>query len=111
MSKGQANITHAEEFDLMSDLMGGNTPGLPQLLIDQFECKELKSSLELAPTEKDPKGNVRKVKKSKKYSVKRLPMESTNYSDAFKYLMCRKKYMDIAKARQAILLGDPKVRG
>jgi hypothetical protein len=111
LSKGQANITHLDEFDLMNDLMSNNVAGLPQLLIDQFECKELKSSLELAPSEKDSKGNIRKIKKSEKLATKRLPMESTNYSDAFKYLMCRKKYMDIAKSRRAVLLGDPKIRG
>lgn len=110
MSVGQGNISHAEEFDLMNDLMGSNTPGLPQLFIDQFECKELKSSLELAPVEKDTKGNIKKVKKSEKFPIKRLPMESTNFSDAFKYLICRKQYLDIAKARRHITFGDPVVR-
>ncbi len=110
MSKGQGNITHTEEFDLMHDMMSGNVPGLPKLLIDQFECKELKSSLELAPVEKDSKGNIKKVKKSEHLPVNRLPMESTNFSDAFKYLICRKKYLDISKARRKITYGDPTLR-
>lgn len=111
MSQGQGNITHAEEFDLMNDMMKGETSGLPQLLIDQFEAKELKSSIENAPMEKDSKGNIRKVKKSEKLPIHRLPMESTNASDSFKYLMCRKKYLAISKSRRIITLGDPKVRG
>lgn len=90
--------------------MSDNTPGLPKLRIDMFECKELKSSLELAPVAKDTKGNIKKVKKSEKFPIKRLPMESTNYSDAFKYLMCRKKYLDIAKSRRPVTFGDPVVR-
>jgi hypothetical protein len=110
MSVGQGNISHPEEFDLMNDLMGNHVTALPKLLIDQFECKELKSSLEMAPVEKDAKGNIKKVKKSEKFPVKRLPMESTNYSDAFKYLMCRKKYMDIVKARQQIKFSDVAIR-
>lgn len=107
MSIGQGNISHTDEFDLMNDLMRGDVKGLPQLLIDQFECKELKGSLELAPVEKDTKGNIKKVKKSEKFPVKRLPMESTNYSDAFKYLICRKKYLDVVKSRQQIIMSDP----
>ncbi|MFZ4463082.1 MAG: hypothetical protein ACOYN5_04505 [Bacteroidales bacterium] len=110
MSLGQGNITHTEEFDFMNDLMRGNLPGLPNLLIDQFECRELKSSLELAPVEKDTKGNIKKQKKSEKFPVKRLPMESTNYSDAFKYLMCRRKYLDVSKARRAPVMADPSWR-
>lgn len=110
MSVAQRNISHGEEFDLMNDLMKGNAPGLPKLLIDMFECKELKSSLELAPIEKDSKGNIKKIKKSEKFPIKRLPMESTNYSDAFKYLMCRKKYLDVAKSRRAIKMSDPMLR-
>ena len=79
-------------------------------MIDQFECKELKSSLELAPLDKNTKGEIIKVKKSEKLPVKRLPMESTNFSDAFKYLMMRKKYMDVVKARRIPSIGDTKLR-
>jgi hypothetical protein len=107
MSIGQGNISHTDEYDLMHDLMRNTVPGLPKLMIDQFECRELKSSLELAPVEKDTKNNIKKVKKSEKFPVKRLPMESTNYSDAFKYLMCRKKYMDVVKSRQTPTMSDP----
>lgn len=110
MSIGQSNITHAEEFDIMNELMRNSNTALPRLLIDQFECRELKSSLELAPLEKDTKGNIKKQKKSEKFPVKRLPMESTNYSDAFKYLICRRKYLDAVRSRRAPRMGDPTFR-
>lgn len=112
MSVGQANITHAEEFDLMNELMSGRNPYLPQLLIDAHECRELKSSLELAPVIKDGHGNVKKDKSSEKLPSHRLPTESTNLSDAFKYLLCRKKFLKIVKHRRsAITTGDAVVRG
>lgn len=111
MSIGQGNISHTEEYELMHDMMGETVSGLPKLLIDQFECKELKSSLELAPAEKDTKTRlIKKVKTSEKLPIKRLPLESTNMSDAFKYLICRKKYLNISKSRRSVKFGGPAVR-
>ena len=111
ISIGQGNISHTEEYDLMHDMLGEKNPALPKLLIDQSEAKEYKSSLELAPLEKDSRGNIKKVKKSEKLSVRRLPMESTNMSDAGKYLLCRKKYLDVVKSRRTITISDPGLRG
>jgi len=98
-SQGQGNIGHEEEFDLMNQMMGEKNPKLPRLLIDRYECPRLKSSLELAPLER-VKGKIIKVKRSEKLPLKRLPLESTNMSDAFKYLICRRKYLLIAKGKQ-----------
>ena len=112
MSVGQSNITHSEEFDLMNELMGGNNKHLPKLQIDYHECRELKSSLENAPLMKDGRGNIKKDKSSEKLAAQRLPMESTNFSDAFKYLLCRKKYLKVVKHRHlTTMLGDAKIRG
>ena len=108
-SIGQANIEHSEEYDLMNEIMGEKDNRLPRLLIDQFECKELKSSLELAKLEK-VHGKIRKDKRSEKLEVKRLPMESTNFSDAFKYLICRKHWLSISKQKQISYLGDIRLR-
>ena len=109
MNVGQANITHAEEYDLMNDIMSERDPRLPRLLIDKFECKELKSSLELAPMDK-VSGKIKKIKKSEQLPLKRLPLESTNMSDAFKYLMCRPEWIEISKKRSVTYVGKATVR-
>lgn len=110
MSVGQGDIRMSEEYDFMGELMAEKNKSLPKLLIDKFECKELKSSLEMAPLAKNTKREIIKVKKSEKLPVKRLPMESTNFSDAFKYLMMRKKYMEVVRARRIPSIGDTKLR-
>ena len=98
-SLGQGNITHSEEYDLMITMMGAKDNRLPEILIDKFECKNLRSSLMLAPAEKNSKGFIQKVKKSEKLPLNRLPSESTNFSDAFKVLMCRRKYLHLVKRK------------
>lgn len=111
MSVGQGNISMTEEYDLMVDMLGEKNKALPKLMIDQFEAKEYKSSIELAPMEKDTKGNIKKIKTSEKLPARRLPMESTNMSDAGKYLLCRRKWLDVVKARRVGYIGDPGLRG
>jgi hypothetical protein len=99
MSTNQGNIGHLEEYDFMNELMKETVPDLPKLLIDQFNCKTLKSSLENTPTTTDEKGKIKKDKSSeKRLPLHRLPAESTNFSDAFKYLMCRRDWMKIARS-------------
>jgi len=101
MSIGQGNIAMGDEYDLANQMMGEKNPRLPRLLIDKFECPRLVSSLRLAPLAKDSRGNIIKVKTSEKLKdIKRLPMESTNMSDAFKYFICRKNYLKIAKQKK-----------
>ena len=102
MSVGQGNILHSDEYNLMNIMMGEKDKRLPKLLIDKFECKELKSQLEITPVTKDSKGNIQKIKKGDKLPPLRLAMESTNFCDAFKYLMCRPKWLAIAKQKRAI---------
>lgn len=98
MSVGQGDILHTEEYDLMSVMMDETDRRLPKLRIDQFNCKELKSSLELAPLKPGTgKEKVAKDKSSEKLPANRLPMESTNMSDAFKYLICRKEWLDYTR--------------
>lgn len=100
MSRNQGNISQEEEYDLMVKMMGGLVKGLPEIQIDEFNNKELKSSLELAPIEITHRGDVRiikKVKKSEKLPLKLLPMRSTNFSDAFKYFICRPNWLKLAK--------------
>jgi hypothetical protein len=94
MSLGQADILHTEEYDLMMVMMGESDRRLPKIRIDEFNCKELKSSLELAPVKPGTgKEKVMKDKSSERMAPSRLPLESTNMSDAFKYLICRHEWL------------------
>lgn len=108
---GQPNITHSEEFDLMNELMAERNRNLPRLQIDMHECRELRASLKLAPVRKNSKGQIEKVKSSEKLAIHRLPLESTNMSDAFKYFMCRKKWLNIVKYKNTQSFGSVSVRG
>lgn len=114
MSRNQGDITHAQEFDLMIQLMGERNPRLPKLLIDQYQCRELKSSLENAPVIVKQRGDKRTIQKNKssekELPLERLPMESTNFSDAFKYLICRPEWLAIADNRSVGGVGTAKVR-
>jgi hypothetical protein len=110
-SVGQANINSWVEYDFMMELLSGTNKKLPKLLIDRFNCRFLKSSLELAPTKKDRKGRTVKDKRSEGLPIKRLPLESTNFSDAFKYLMCRKKWLRLVKSTRQSNVGDVGAHG
>lgn len=110
MSRNQGDIFHSQEFDLMIQMMGQRNPKLPTLLIDQYQCRELKSSLENAPLiikERSGKRTIHKDKSSEReLAQERLPMESTNFSDAFKYLICRREWLDIAGGHQLGNVGN-----
>jgi hypothetical protein len=114
MSRNQADITHAQEFDLMIQLMGERNPKLPKLLIDQYQCRQLKSSLENAPVIIKQRGDKRTIQKDKssekELPLERLPLESTNFSDAFKYLLCRPEWLAIASNSTVGNVGEAKVR-
>ena len=106
MSRGQGDISPAEEYDLANQMMGEKNAELPKLLIDKWECPHLTSSLKMAPLGKSSRGQIIKVKTSEKLKdIKRLPLESTNMSDAFKYFICRKNYMRIAARKKSISVG------
>ena len=110
-SKGQGNVTHQEEYNLCDEMMGESNPGLPKLWIDKYNCKEVKSSLELAPLLKDDKENIKKDKRSeRKVPLDQLPMRSTNPSDAFKYYICKPHYLRAVKVKHNVHRSSPKVR-
>lgn len=105
MSRKQATIKQHAEFDFMHELMGGKNKRLPLLLVDALNCTEMISSIELAKAEVKYRGDVKvvtKVKKSEKLEAKKLPRLSTNFSDAFKYLMMRRSWLTAAKADTSI---------
>ena len=91
-SRKQGIIPQHEEYNFMHELMGGNNQRLPVLLVDELNCQELISSIELARSAVKYRGTqkiVTKVKTSEKLALHKLPRLSTNFSDAFKYLMMR----------------------
>lgn len=89
MNYGQKNILHDEEYRLMKIMMEGRDSRFCCLAIDEYNCAELKSSLEMAPLTLDSKGRLKKDKSSEGLPDARLPHSSTNFSDAFKYFVCR----------------------
>jgi hypothetical protein len=109
MNIGQGNIEQATEYDFMIQVLSLNNPKLPRLLIDQYNCRELKSSMEQAQVTY-LMGRLKKKKISEKIAVSRLPMESTNLSDAMKYLLCRREWLAVAKGTKTDNTGyDAKV--
>ncbi len=105
MSVGQGNIGSNAEYNFMMELMSGNNKKLPRLLIDRTNCPCLKAQLEVTPTKKSTgtksDGLVVKEKKGDNLPVHRLPKESTNFTDAFKYLLCRKVFLKLINKPKA----------
>lgn len=86
MSRGQGTIRQSEEYNFMQVLLSESNPLLPLLRIDAYAAKPLKLSLEGART-KVKNGIVYKDKSSEKLEISKLPTQSTNPSDALKYLL------------------------
>lgn len=113
MSREQETIYHEQEYQFQKKLLGGYYDRLPNLKIDSLQCRELASSLKLAKVKvaRDRQGSMRlhKDKTSEKLPLHKLPMYSTNYSDAFKYLMYRKKWVSISKLKAENQWSEPEV--
>ena len=105
MSLGQGNIGQAEDYDFMLRFMSDAEPRLPELRIDAFAAKPLKLSLENART-RVRDGMTHKDKSSEKLEISRLPLESTNPSDSFKYLVMTKEWRDLLKRRASAVPGN-----
>lgn len=111
MSIGQGNISHQQDYEMVNLMLDETQRRLPQLQIDFNECKHLKASIESTPIKKNIKTKaIEKDKSSEKLAVHRLPMESTNMSDAMKYLLCRKEWLKYIKAKPASRLGEVSIR-
>ncbi|MEO9474144.1 MAG: hypothetical protein ABJG41_01375 [Cyclobacteriaceae bacterium] len=100
MSVGEGNIGQNEEYHFMQELLGETNPKLPKIKIDFYNCKPLRCSLEDAKTRKNTKDQIIKDKSSEKLPIHRLPLESTNPSDAWKYLMMRKSLRKLVSGRR-----------
>ena len=95
MSLGQGNISSNLEYRFFMDLLSGNLEAkLYRLLIDQHNCPNLKSEMEVTRTKAktDERTNTTQIVKEKtgdKLPTHRLPKESTNLTDALKYFILR----------------------
>ena len=95
MSLGQGNISSNLEYRFFQELLPGHLEArLYRLLIDQHNCPCLKSEMEVTRTKAkaDERAGTTQIVKEKagdKLPVHRLPKESTNLTDALKYLVLR----------------------
>ena len=95
MSLGQGNISSNLEYRFFQELLPGHLEArLYRLLIDQHNCPCLKSEMEVTRTKAkaDERAGTTLVVKEKtgdKLPIARLPRESTNLTDALKYLVLR----------------------
>ena len=114
MSRGQGIIEQDLEFKFMKAIMNRNYRELPELLIDKYQCRQLISSMNVAKqiVKKNAK-NITKIykdKSSEKLPKEKLPMYSTNMSDALKYLICRRPWLKLYRGKQKDF-SDPEVLG
>ena len=95
MSLGQGNISSNLEYRFFQELLSGHLEArLYRLLIDQHNCPCLKSEMEVTRTKAkaDERAGTTQIVKEKtgdKLPIARLPRESTNLTDALKYLVLR----------------------
>lgn len=113
MSLNQSTIYQDEEYNFAKAMMGETTAGLIKLKIDKFQCKCLKSSLELTKIKIkiDAKGSrtLHKDKSSEALPLPSRPMFSTNFSDAFKYLIYRRSFVNQVNTHRKYRGMDPSV--
>ncbi|OJX55551.1 MAG: hypothetical protein BGO88_04875 [Flavobacterium sp. 38-13] len=111
MSLNQSTIYQEEEYNFAKALMGETSPNLVKLKIDKFQCKCLKSSLELTKikikTSISGSKTIHKDKSSESLALHLRPMFSTNYSDAFKYLIYRRDFVDRVNTSGLYTSSDP----
>lgn len=113
MSVGQGNIGQHQEYNFMQELFSGANKKLPVVMIDFYRCKPLRASLQLAKADKKERGDkkmILKNKKSEQLPIHRLPLESTNPSDSFKYLMMRTAWRRLVRGQLSKEVGNTSVR-
>lgn len=114
MSEGQGTIYQDQEFAFAKAMMGETAAGLLKLKIDKFQCKCLKSSLELTKIKlksfvSTGSRTLYKDKSSESLPLVLRPMYSTNFSDAFKYLIYRSAFVDLVNTHSQFTGMDPSV--
>jgi hypothetical protein len=98
-SQNQKTIYQEQEYNFAKNMMAEGIPNLPKIKIDKFQCKCLKSSLELTKillkTDRNGTKTIHKDKSSEKLATHLLPMYSTNFSDALKYFLYRPQWVEL----------------
>ena len=113
MSRGQGDIYSDVEYRFMMALLSGNLQDrLFSLLIDRHNCECTKAEMENCPTKvtKDRfnRDVIRKEKKGDKLPFERLPKESSNLTDAVKYLLMRPEWINVWSNPGGIASLDPR---
>ena len=105
MSLGQGNIGSNLEYRFFQELLPGHLEArLYRLLIDQHNCPNLKSEMEVTRTKAkvEDRTNTTLIVKEKtgdKLPTHRLPKESTNLTDALKYYVLRPEVIRLWQSR------------
>lgn len=103
-TRGWGNIPQQTEYLLARVMMQNEIRELPKIQIDKYQCRTLISSMGIAKQIIRPDGKgvrrIQKDKSSEKLPLRQRPMSSTNLSDAFKYLICRREWMDVLKGNK-----------
>lgn len=113
MSKKQATILQEQEYRLMDMILSESNPKLPKVRMELYGCKEPKSSMELAKIEiktgRNGTKSVHKNKTSESLPREKLPMNSTNASDAVKYYYCRPDWLEVVAFKEEERMSAPTV--
>lgn len=114
MSLGQGDIYSHTEYAFFSALFARQLKTqLFILLIDAQNCPNLKAEMENTPItvaedKRTGRKDIRKQKKGDKLPTARLPQESTNLTDALKYLIMRRQWVNIWQSFGRKAMIDPK---
>ena len=114
MSIGQGDIYSDTEYKFFSALFARQlSQRLFVLMIDAQNCPNLKCEMENTPIKlvedkRTGRKDIRKEKKGERLPAHRLPQESTNLTDALKYLILRKEWLNIWHAFGKRTVIDPK---
>lgn len=114
MSLGQGTIYSDTEYKFFSSLFARDLQQkLFILLIDAQNCPNLKMEMENCPVKvvedkRSGRKEMRKDKRGERLPAARLPQESTNLTDALKYLILRREWANIWRNLARKLFIDPK---
>ncbi|MFC4688670.1 hypothetical protein ACFO4P_17140 [Epilithonimonas pallida] len=112
-TRGFGNISQQLEFLLVKAMMQGEIPGLPQIALDKYQMRHTISSMSVAKQVVKPNAKgirqIHKDKSSEKLPLSKRPMNSTNLSDAFKYLVCRPQWIAILRNEKKDVWNPPDI--